>query len=157
MACSGGIQRQLHDTLREYPAVRGLRELDRASQDAMDLSQPRVPRVREAHARRGEVVVRRPIQRSNDGQRDKLGKLPPRLVVPADWAHSQYGFTFVLRDFEVNCFVRRSRIPRQVFESFQDRRRSRGKVEKDTSVSQIHLRRDVQPKQRIVRLDSCKL
>src|SRR6202030_227010 len=87
-----GSYRQLHDALREHPAVRSLRELDRASQDAMDLPQPRVPRVREGHARGGEVAVRRPIQRSNDGQRDKLGKLPPRLVVLDDWARSQYGF-----------------------------------------------------------------
>src|SRR5215472_3319366 len=84
-------------------------------------------------------------------------KLPPRLVVPADWAHSQYGFTFVPRDFEVDCFVRRSRIPHQVFESFRDRRRGRGKVEKNTSVSQIHLRRNVQPEERIVRLGSGEL
>jgi hypothetical protein len=54
----------------------------------MDLPQPRVPRVRERHVRRGEVAVRRPIQRSNDGQRDKLGKLPPGLIVPADWSDS---------------------------------------------------------------------
>src|ERR1700747_3432168 len=139
-----GSYRQLHDALREHPAVRSLRELDRASQDAMDLPQPRLPRVREGHARGGEVAVRRPIQCSNDGQRDELGKLPPRLVVLDDWARSQYGFTLVLRDFEVEGFLRRSGISRQVFESFQDRRRSRGKVEKDTSVSQIHLRRDVQ-------------
>jgi hypothetical protein len=31
-----GSYRQLHDALRQHPAVRGLRELDRASQDAMD-------------------------------------------------------------------------------------------------------------------------
>src|SRR5215469_3353149 len=79
----------------------------------MDLPQPRVSRVREGHARGGEVAVCRPIQRSNDGQRDKLGKLPPGLVVPADWSHSEYSFTEILRDLEVNCFVRRSRIPRQ--------------------------------------------
>src|SRR5215471_7710265 len=103
---------QLDDALREHPAVRGLRELGRASQDAMDLPQPGVPRVREGHARRGEVAVRRPIQRSNDGQRDKLGKLPPGLVAPTDWSHSEYGFTLVLRDLEVNCFIRRSRISR---------------------------------------------
>ena len=59
------------------------------SQDAVNLPQPRVPRVREGHVRRREVTIRRPIQRSNDGQRDKLGKLPQRLVVPADWAHRQ--------------------------------------------------------------------
>src|SRR6516165_9454098 len=112
-----GSYRQLHDALREQPAVGGLRELDWASQDAVNLPQPRVPRVRERHARRGKVAVRRPIQRSNDGQRDKLGKLPPGLVVPADWSHSQSGFTLVLRDLEVNCFVRRSRVSRQVFES----------------------------------------
>src|SRR5262250_94572 len=93
-----GSYRQLHDALREYPAVRGLCELDRASQDAVDLPQPGIPRVREGHARRGEVAVRRPIQRSNNGQRDKLGKLPPGLVVPADWPYSQYGFTVVLGD-----------------------------------------------------------
>ena len=101
--------------------------------------------------------VCRPIQRSNDGQRDKLGKLLPRLVVPADGAHSQYGFTFLLRDFEVDCFVRRFRISRQLFESFRDRRRRRGKVEKDTSVSQIHLRRDVQPEGRSIHLGSNEL
>jgi hypothetical protein len=60
-------------------------------------------------------------------------------------------------DFEVNCFVRRSRIPRQVLENFHYRRRSRGKVEKYTSVSQIRLRRDVQPEERIVRLGSREL
>src|SRR5215471_5302791 len=99
VAVCGGY-RQLHDALREHPAVRGLRELDWASQNAVDLSQPRVPRVCEGHARRGEVAVRRPIQRSNDSQRDKLAKLPPGLLIPADRAHSQYGFTFILRDFE---------------------------------------------------------
>ena len=91
--------------------------------------------MRKRHARRGKVAVRRPMQRSDDGQRDKLGKLPPRLVEPADRSHRQYCFTLVLRDFEVECFVCRSRVSRQVFESFQDRRRSRRKVEKDTSVS----------------------
>jgi hypothetical protein len=106
-----GSYRQLHDALREHPAVRSLRELDWASQDAMDLPQPRVPRVREGHARGGEVAVRRPIQRSNDGQRDKLGKLPPRLVVLDDWARSQYGFPFVLRDFKVDGFVRGNSLP----------------------------------------------
>ena len=59
--------------------------------------------------------------------------------------------------FEVDCFVRRFGISRQVFESFRDRRRSRGKVEEDTSVSQIHLCRDVQPEERIVRLDRGQL
>jgi len=151
-----GSYLQLHDALREHPAVGCLCELDWA-QDAMDLPQPGVPRVREGHVRRGEVSVRRPIQRSNDGQRDKFGKLPPRLVVPADWAHSQYRFALVLQDLEVNRFVCRSRISRQVFETFRDRRRSCGKVEKDTSVSQIHLRRDVQPEERIVRLDRGEL
>src|SRR6516162_1790932 len=93
-----GSYLQLHDALREHPAAGCLCELDWASQDAMDLPHPGVPRVREGHVRRGEVSVRRPIQRSNDGQRDKFGKLPPRLVVPADWAHSQYRFALVLRD-----------------------------------------------------------
>jgi hypothetical protein len=90
---------------------------------------------------------------------DKVTRLTSRSRVSGlgPQAHSQYGFTFVLRDFKVDGFVRRSRVSRHVFESFQDRRRSRGKVEKDTSVSQIHLRRDVQSEQRIVRLDSGKL
>jgi hypothetical protein len=93
----------------------------------------------------------------NDGQRDKLGKLLSRLVVLVDWAHSQYCLTLVLRDLEVDCFVRRSRVSRQVFESVRDRRRGRGKIEKDASVSQIHLCRDVQPEERIVRLDRGEL
>jgi hypothetical protein len=107
--------------------------------------------MRKRHARRGKVAVRRPIQRSHDGQRDKLGKLPPRLVVLADRPQRHYGFTSVLRDLEVESFVCRSRVSGQVFESFHDGRRSRGKVKKDTDVSQIHLRRDVQPEERIVR------
>src|SRR5205814_223310 len=100
-----GSYRQLYDALRQHPAVRGLRELDRASQDTMDLPQPQVPRMCKRHARRGKVAVRRPIQRSDDGQRDKLGKLPPRLVVPADRSQRQYCLTLVLRDLEVECFV----------------------------------------------------
>jgi hypothetical protein len=111
----------------------------------MDFPQPPAPSVREGHTRRGEVAVRCPIQRSNDGQRDKLGKLPPGLVLPADWAHSQYCFIFVMRDLEADCFVRRSGISRQMFERFRDRRRSRSKIEKETSVSYVHLCRDVQP------------
>jgi hypothetical protein len=107
--------------------------------------------MRKRHARRGKVTVRRTIQRSDDGQRDKLGKLRPRLVVPADRSLRQYCFTLALRDLEVECFVCRSRVSRQVFESFRDGRRSRGKVKKDTDVSQIHLRCDVQPEERIVR------
>src|SRR6516165_772254 len=115
-----GSYRQLHDALREHPTVRGLSELDRASQDAMDLPQPGVPRVRKSHARRGEVVVRRPIQRSNAS-----------FAVPA---------------YRARC----SRASATVVES-------RGKVEKNTSVSQIYLRRDVQPEERIVRLGSSEL
>jgi len=88
---------------------------------------------------------------------DKLGKLPSGLVIPADRAYCQYGLTFILRDFEADCFVRRSCISRQVFESFCDRRRSRSKVEKDTSVSQIHRSCDVKPEERIVRLDRGQL
>jgi hypothetical protein len=44
-----------------------------------------------------------------------------------------------------------------VFESVRDRRRGRGKIEKDASVSQIQLCRDVQPEERIVRLDRGEL
>src|SRR5580704_2210361 len=106
-----------------------------------------------AKVMRDGVAVCRPIQRSNDGQRDKLGKLPSGLVVLVDWAHRQYCLTFVLRDLEVDCFVRRSRISRQMLESFRDRRRSRRKIEKDASVTKIHLCRDVQPEERIARLD----
>jgi hypothetical protein len=113
--------------------------------------------MRKRHARRGKVAVRRPIQRSDDGQRDKLGKLPPRLVVPADRSQRHYGFTLVLGDLEAECFVCRSRVSCQVFESFRDSRRSRGKVKKDTDVSQIHLRRDVQPEERVVRFDRGEL
>src|SRR6267154_2018817 len=123
----------------------------------MDFPQRQVPRVRKGHAQWGEVAIRRLVQRSNDGQRDKLGKLLSRLVVLVDWAHSQYCLTLVLRDLEVDCFVRRSRVSRQVFESVRDRRRGRGKIEKDASVSQIHLCRDVQPEERIVRLDRGEL
>ena len=61
--------------------------------------------------------------------------MPPRLVEPADRSQRQYCFIVVPRDLEVECFVCRSRVSRQGFESFQDRRRSRRKVEKDTSVS----------------------
>jgi hypothetical protein len=123
----------------------------------MDFPQRQVPSVCKGHARRGEVAVCRPIQRSNDGQRDKLGKLPSGLVALVDWAHRQYCLTFVLRDLEVDCFVRRSRISRQMLESFRDRRRSRRKIEKDARVTKIHLCRDVQPEERIARLDRGEL
>jgi len=44
-----------------------------------------------------------------------------------------------------------------MFESLRDRRRRCGKIEKNAGVSQIHLRRDVQPEERIVRLDRREL
>src|SRR5271169_65959 len=90
--------RQLHDTLREHPAVCGVRKLDRASQDTMNVTQFRVPSVRKGHARGGEIAVRQHAQHSNGSQRDELGKLPAWLVVSAHWADGQDGLVFMPRD-----------------------------------------------------------
>jgi hypothetical protein len=57
-----GDHPQLHDALGQYPAVCGLRELDRASQDALDLPQIRPAGMRKGYARRGDIAVREPAQ-----------------------------------------------------------------------------------------------
>jgi hypothetical protein len=118
----------------------------------MNLSQARVPRVRKGYAPRGEVAVRKPLQRSDNRQRAELGKLSARLIQCEHRVCRQDRLVFMLRDLEADRFARRSHIPHEVFERFRDRRRRGRKVEKNANSSHVHLRRNVQPEERIVRL-----
>ena len=100
-----GEDRQFHDALRQYPAICRLRELDRASQDTVDLLEPRIPGVRKAHAQWDKVPVRQGAQHPVERQRDEFGKLPPRHVKSHHGLKGQDRLVFVVRDLKANFFV----------------------------------------------------
>src|SRR5215471_7514567 len=137
---------QLHDALRQYPAIAGLRECNRASQNTAKLRQTGVPSVGKGDASRGKVAVRQPAQYSDKRQRTELGKLSARLVKCQNRAYRQDRLVSAARQLEADRFARSTRISNQVFERFRDRRRRGRKIEEDAGVSQVHPRRDVQPK-----------
>src|SRR5271169_1018433 len=80
-----GNYRQLYNAFWKRPAVDGMGELDRTSQNAMDFPQLAVPSVYKGYTRRGEVAVRQLAQHSHQRQRDELGKLAACLVKCEHW------------------------------------------------------------------------
>jgi len=135
--------RQLHDALRQYPAIGRLRELDRASQDAVDLLEPRIPGVRKAHAQWDKVPVGQAAQHPVERQRDEFGMLPARHVKRHHGEEGQDCLVVMVRDLKANFFVCRCRVSRQVCKGFRHRRRCGRKIEKKPDLSQVDLRRDV--------------
>ena len=66
-------------------------------------------------------------------------------------ADSQYYLIHVPKDLEDERFIRSSAVMRQVFERFGDRSRRAGKIEKDANRPHVHLCRDVQSEEVVVR------
>src|SRR6185436_20709047 len=95
-----GEDRQLHDALRQYPAICRLRELDRASQDAVDLLEPRISGVRKGHAQWDKVPVSRAAQHPVERQRDEFGMLPARHVKRHYREEGQDHLVVVVRDLK---------------------------------------------------------
>jgi hypothetical protein len=85
-------------------------------------------------------------------ERKKFKKLPVRLVEFLQMADSQDYLILLSRDLTNERLICGPAITRQVFERFGDRSRRPGKVEENANGLDIHLCRDVQPEQRIVRL-----
>src|SRR4029078_3561448 len=101
-----GEDRQFHDALRQYPAICRLRELDRASQETVDLlEQPYIPRMCEAHADWNKVPIRQAMQQPVERQRGQFRKLPPRYVKGAHRLKSYDCLGFVARDLKANFVV----------------------------------------------------
>src|SRR3954470_23778692 len=105
-----GEDREPHYAFWQYPAIGRLRELHRASQNMVDLLEPRVPGVRKAHAQWDKVTVRQAAQHSVERQGDELGMLPARHVKRHHGEEGQDRLVVMVRDLKANFFVCRCRV-----------------------------------------------
>ena len=147
-----GHNRQIHDSLWQDPTVDPLREVDRAPQQTVNLPQIGVSGVGKCYARQGEIAVCLLVQRPNETECKKFEKLPVWLVEFLQMADSQDYLILLSRDLNDESFICGSTITDQVFERFGDRWRRPGKVEKNANGPQVHLSRDVQPEELVIRL-----
>src|SRR3954452_23556587 len=97
-----GEDRQPHYASRQYPAICRLRELDRASQDTVDLLEPRIPGVRKTHAQWDKVPVCQLTQYSVECEGDKLGMLSGQLIERGCTLKSQYRLVLLTRDLKAD-------------------------------------------------------
>jgi hypothetical protein len=65
---------------------------------------------------------------------------------------SQYSVILVPKDLQDQRFITSSAVMRQMFKRFGDRGRRAGKVEKNANRPHVHLRRDVQSEEVVIRL-----
>src|SRR5262249_47964437 len=121
-------------------------------QQAVNFPLAGVSGVREGYAQRGEIQVRLRVQRSHEPECEELEKLLVRLVEFLHVAGSQYFLLLVRKDLEDERFISSSAVMHQVFERFGDRRQRAGKVEKNANRPHVHLCRDVQPEEWVIRL-----
>src|SRR3954452_25171914 len=149
-----GDYRQLHDAFGQYPAFRDLHEFDRALQNAMNFSQSKVSGVCKGYLQRREVPVCQLAQHSVECQGDKLGMLSGQLIEREHTSKSQYCFVLPTCDLKADLLSHGCRIPPEIFECFGHRRAGGRNVVEETDTTQVHLCRNVQPKQRIVRFGS---
>jgi hypothetical protein len=118
----------------------------------MNLSQIGVSRVAESYAQRGEIVICLFVQRSNEPEREEFEKLPVLLVEFLHMADGQDYLILLSRDLNDEGLICGSAITGQIFERFGDRSRRPGKVEKNANGAHVHLCRDMQPEDLVVRL-----
>jgi hypothetical protein len=147
-----GHDRQIHDTLRQNPTVYCLREVDGAPQQTVNLPQIGVSGVGKCYARGSEIAVCFLVQRSNEPERKKFEKLPVWLVEFLQMADRQDYLILLSRNLSDEGLICGSAKSGQVFERFGDRSRRPGKVEQNANGSQVHLRRNVQSEELVIRL-----
>ena len=152
-----GDYRQLHRASRQHPAIGRLHELDRASQNAVNLAQLRVPGMRKGYPRGDKIAICHPGQHSDYLQRAELKKLSARDVECEHQAGRQDCLDCARRDFDKRRLIRRRNISGQQVERLGDRRRRSRQVEQDADGAHVHLCRDMQSQQRIVGFAGGKL
>ena len=92
------------------------------------------------------------MQRSNEPEREKFEKLSAQLIEFLQMADRQNYLILLSRDLDDESLICGSAITRQVFERFGDRWRRPGKVEKKANGPYVHLCRDVQSEELVIRL-----
>jgi hypothetical protein len=118
----------------------------------VNLPQIGVSGVGECYAQQRKIAVCFLVQRTNEPKRKEFEKLSMRLVELLQMADSQDYFILLPRDLSDESLICGSAITRQVFERFGDRWRRPGKVEQKADGPQIHLGRDVQSEELVIRL-----
>ena len=108
--------------------------------------------MREGYAQWGKIQVRLLVQRANEPECEEFEKLLVRLVEFLHMADSQYYLILVPKGLEDERFISGSAVMRQVFERFGDRWRRAGKVEENANRPHVHLCRDVQSEEVVIRL-----
>ena len=147
-----GHDRQIHDALRQHPTVHPLREVDRAAQQTVNLPQIGVSGMGKRYARQGEIAVCFLVQRPYEPECKKFEKLPVGLVEFLQMADRQDYLILVSRDLNDESLICGSAITGQVFERFGYRWRRPGKVEQKANGPYVHLFRDVQSEELVIRL-----
>ena len=118
----------------------------------MNLPQIGVSGVGKCYARRSEIAVCFLVQRSNEPQRKKFEKLPVWLVEFLQMADREDYLILLSRNLSDESLICGSAKSGQVFERFGDRWRRPGQVEQKANGSQVHLCRDVQSEELVIRL-----
>jgi hypothetical protein len=147
-----GHDRQIHDTLWQNPTVYPLREFDRAPQQPVNLLQTGVSGVGKCYAQQREIAVCLLVQRPNEPECEKFEELPVWLVGILQMADSQDCLILPPRDLNDESLICGLAITRQVFERFGDRWRRPSKVKEKADGPQVHLCRDVQSEELVIRL-----
>ena len=92
------------------------------------------------------------MQRSNEPEREEFEKLPVLLVEFLHMADRQDYLILLSRDLNDEGLIGDLALTHQVVERFGDRSRRPGKVEKNPNGAHVHLCRDMQPEELVVRL-----
>src|SRR5215472_79116 len=100
-----------------------------------------------SYARGCEIVVRRPREGSDDGERDELGKLSAGLVDCRHMTSRQHRLALASEELDLDRFVRRSGISSEMVEGIGNRRRRGRQVKEDADGAHIHLCRGMQPQE----------
>src|SRR6516165_2495890 len=93
-----------------------------------------------------------PVQGSNEPEREEFEKLSVRLVEMLHMADRQCYLVLLPRSLDNESFICGCAVMRKVFERLGDRSRRPGNVKKDADGPHVHLGRDVQSKERVIRL-----
>jgi hypothetical protein len=118
----------------------------------VNLPQIGVPGVGKIYPQQSEIAVCLFVQRSNEPERNKFEKLPVRLLEFLHTPDRQNYLVTLSRDLCNESFICGPAITRQVVQRFGDRSRRPSKVEKKANGPNVHFRRDVQPKELVIRL-----
>src|SRR6516164_10665984 len=93
-----------------------------------------------------------PVQRSHEPEREEFEKLPVGLVEMLHMADRQCYLVLPSRNLNDEGFICGCAVMRKVFERLGDRSRRPGKVKQDANGPRVHLGRDVQSEELVIRL-----